>query len=212
MVYSVTADETRPLGGAGADSVAWSPDGRTIAFTRIPPGLNDSHHDLWLMDADGTNERILVPDIRATHGLGPVWSPDGDRIAYQRLCDYQLADPTGPCCEEHEVVLLTVNEDDPLEPAGTQVVIPPPQTTGPVGQPIWWYPVRVSPGRLTAPHCSIYAWPEADDPTARSRNGIVAVPLDGETPPVVLSGDLGADAYSGYPWLPIQSWGRQQAG
>ena len=42
--------------------------------------------------------------------------------------------------EQHEVVLLTVNEDDPLEPAGTQVVIPPPQTTGPLGQPIWWYP------------------------------------------------------------------------
>ena len=97
VLYSVTADETRPLGGAGADSVAWSPDGRTIAFTRIPPGLNDSHHDLWLMDADGTNERILVPDIRAMHGLGPVWSPDGERIAYQRLCDYQLADPTAPC-------------------------------------------------------------------------------------------------------------------
>ena len=38
------------------------------------------------------------------------------------------------------------------------------------------------------------------------------MPLDGETPPVVLSGDLGPDAYSGYPWLTIQSWGRQQDG
>ena len=94
------------------------------------------------MDADGTNERILVPDVGAMHGLGPVWSPDGERIAYQRLCDYPLADPTAPCDEQPEVVLLTVNEDDPLEPAGTQVVIPPPQTTGPDGQPIWWYPVE----------------------------------------------------------------------
>ena len=213
VVYSVTADETRPLGGAGADSVAWSPDGRTIAFTRIPPGLNDSHDDLWLMDADGTNERILVPDVRAMHGLGPVWSPDGERIAYQRLCDHQSGGSHRTVrSSSTEVVLLTVNEDDPLEPAGTQVVIPPPQTTGPDGQPIWWYPYSVtwSPDGTTLLY---YAWPEAADrPLTIPDSGVVAVPLDGETPPVVLSGDLGPDAYSGYPWLPIQSWGRQQAG
>ena len=74
VLYSVTADETRPLGGAGAESVAWSPDGRTIAFIRTPAGLGDTHHDLWLMDADGTNERILVPEIRchAWPGTGVV--------------------------------------------------------------------------------------------------------------------------------------------
>ena len=38
------------------------------------------------MDADGTNERILVPEVGATHGRGPMWSPDGERIAYQRKC------------------------------------------------------------------------------------------------------------------------------
>ena len=75
VLYSVTADETRPLGGAGADSVAGRPTAERSPFTRISSGLNDSHHDLWLMDADGTNERILVPDIRAVRGLGQVWSP-----------------------------------------------------------------------------------------------------------------------------------------
>jgi dipeptidyl aminopeptidase/acylaminoacyl peptidase len=210
VLYSVTADETRPLGGAGADSVAWSPDGRTIAFTRIPPGLNDSHHDLWLMDADGTDERILVPDVRAIRGLRQVWSPDGDRIAYQRQCGYQLADPGTPCLEQHEVVLITVSEDDPLEPAGTQVVIPPPQTTGPLGA-IWWYPWSVtwSPDGTTLLYL---AWPEAKTTLTIPESGVVAMPLDRETPPVVLSGDVGPDAYSGYPWLTIQSWGRQQDG
>jgi hypothetical protein len=39
---------------------------------------------------------------------------------------------------------------------------------------------------------------------------VVAVSLDGGSLPVVLAGDLGASVYSGDPWLPIQSWGRQQ--
>ena len=38
VVYSVTADELRPLGDAeDVGSVAWSPDGRTIAYMRGPP-------------------------------------------------------------------------------------------------------------------------------------------------------------------------------
>ena len=85
VLYSATADETRPLGGAGVESVAWSPDGRTIAyFTRTSPNAPGEQNQLWLMDADGTNERILVPEIQAMHGWGPMWSPDGERIAYQR--------------------------------------------------------------------------------------------------------------------------------
>jgi Tol biopolymer transport system component len=202
VVYSVTADELRPLGDAqDVGSVAWSPDGQTIAYMR-GPGDGVTTGDLWLMDADGTNERILVPGISAVHGLGPVWSPDGERIAYQR--DLTICPRGGPCHENSEVVLLTVNPDEPLEPAGSQVVIPPPQTTGPDGQPLSWYPWSVtwSPDGTTL----LYrAW-------AVSFAGVVAVPLDGETPPVVLSGDLGTDVYSGIPWLPIQTWGRQQVG
>jgi hypothetical protein len=121
-----------------------------------------------------------------------------------------LADPPAPCREQHEVVLVTVSEDDPLEPAGTQVVVPPPRTTGPLGS-IWWYPESVtwSPDGTTLLYL---AWPEAEIPQTLPDSGVVAVPLDAETPPVVLSGDLPPDAYSGYPWLTIQSWGRQQGG
>jgi Tol biopolymer transport system component len=215
VLYSVTADETRPLGSAGAESVDWSPDGRTIAFfTRNSPNVGTDHHGFWIMDADGSDERVLVEEVDALHGLGPLWSPDGDRIAYQRRTTFcPLFD--GSCSEETEVVLLTVNSDDPLEPAGSQVVIPPPQTAGPDG-PLWWYPngVAWSPDGTTLLY---YAWAEPADLadleiTNAIPNGIVAVALDGETPPVVLSGALGAGVYSGYPWLPFQSWGRQPAG
>jgi hypothetical protein len=205
VLYSVTADELHPLGDAlTVGSVAWSPDGQTIAYMRGPPGDRVATGDLWLMDADGTNERILVPEIVADHGLGPVWSPDGERIAYQRVCARNPA-TSGPCREETEVILLTVNADDPLEPAGTEVVIPPPQTTGP-DEPLWFpFSVTWSPDGTTLLYL---AWSDG----SAALNGIVAVSLDGETPPVVLSGDLEAAVYSGIPWLPIQSWGRQQGG
>jgi WD40-like Beta Propeller Repeat len=200
-LYSMASDETRPLGGAGAKLLSWSPDGQTIAFTR--------NQALLLMDADGTNERTLVPEFRALHGLGPVWSPDGDRIAYQRLCARVLT-PGGSCREEHEVVLVTVNDDDEERPAGTQVVMPPPQTTGPDG-PMWWYPWSVtwSPDGTALLYL---AWPAAEPQPTVPPAGVVAVPVDRETRPVVLSGDLTAAVYSGFPWLPIQSWGRQPGG
>jgi dipeptidyl aminopeptidase/acylaminoacyl peptidase len=55
-----------------------SPDGKTIVYTR---GWVDKVNDrwdnaIWMMNADGTKNRFLVK------GSGPVWSPDGTRIAY----------------------------------------------------------------------------------------------------------------------------------
>ena len=65
----------------------WSPDGRFIAFTTerddcryVAPDQecwqsdepNDQHHDTWLMDADGSNQRRVSPEI----GQFVAWSPD----------------------------------------------------------------------------------------------------------------------------------------
>jgi Tol biopolymer transport system component len=79
---------TRLTDSPGADGwPAWSPDGTTIAFTterddcaRAPdhqdcwhgdePG---EHHDIWIMNADGTNQRRVTPE----HGQFVTWSPDG---------------------------------------------------------------------------------------------------------------------------------------
>ena len=86
----------------------------------------------------------------------------------------------GSCSEETEVVLLTVNADDPLEPAGTQVVIPPPQTTGPDGQPMWWYPYSVtwSPDGTALLY---YAWAESADGYRATRTHRRSVAGRGDT-------------------------------
>jgi Tol biopolymer transport system component len=59
---------------------AWSPDGSSIIFrtNRSDPTINVG--DVWIMDADGTNERPLL--VQADDQRYPTFSPDGSRISY----------------------------------------------------------------------------------------------------------------------------------
>jgi Tol biopolymer transport system component len=194
IVYSVSTGELHQLGSVEAAYVTWSPDGATIAFARLSRvESGDDEHDstsLWLVDADGANERLLVADpFNANHGIGPMWSPTGDRIAYQRVIG---------CCEQHEVVLVNVAD-------GTETVIEPPQTDGPNG-PVRWYPWTVtwSPDGTTLLYT---AW--SDAPGRTEQQGVIAVPADTPSNVTVLT-DSDTDTF--YPehhqWVLIQNWGR----
>jgi TolB protein len=59
----------------GAYDPAWSPDGTRIAYAV----RNAGKHDLWVMDADGGNQRQLTT---AGGCRAPCWSPDGQQLAY----------------------------------------------------------------------------------------------------------------------------------
>ena len=73
-IVTINADGTglRHL-TAGIDPVL-SPDGQTVAFTRWQ-GDNGS---LWLVDANGGNERSILGFTKQPKG--PDWSPDGSQI------------------------------------------------------------------------------------------------------------------------------------
>jgi serine/threonine protein kinase len=67
------------------NAFAWSisPDGSAIAFTTNPGPVGD--REVWLMDVNGENARQLYEGDGRTAFMRLEWSPDGRRLAYDRL-------------------------------------------------------------------------------------------------------------------------------
>jgi Tol biopolymer transport system component len=92
---------------------AWSPDGQQIAFSsdrldqsEAPGG---ARNDLWIVNADGTNARVVVAcNVPCNTVNGPVWSADGRRILFGQ--DDLPAGPGGvPTRFEFKVLDLAAN-------------------------------------------------------------------------------------------------------
>jgi Tol biopolymer transport system component len=189
-VYSVSSGELRELGSVEAAHIAWSPDGTSLAY--MGGEREPDTRELGLVDADGTNERVLVADeIGPTmHGIGPVWSPTGDRIAYQRLeaPDFEASG------ERHEVVLVSVAD-------GTETVIEPPTADG-----HQWYPFTVS----WSPDGTTLLYTAWNFDGQSLPGGVIAVPADTPSDATVLSDSIDpVPNYYSHRWTPIQMWGRQ---
>ena len=65
--------------------VAWSPDGRMIAFESGSTRYDDNPYnnmDIWVVNADGSNPRNLTNTPGVTD-WNPSWSPDSARIVFE---------------------------------------------------------------------------------------------------------------------------------
>ena len=202
-IYSVSTGEVRTIDGVEAAELTWSPDGTTIAYTQTVPGVADMKSGITLIDADGSNPRPLTTDnYVADHGIGVVWSPHGDQIAYQR----ERVDCTGDACYELSEVVLVAATDGPETPIGTERVIPP-------------IVDNFDPARFPGPFAfqqepwsanSVTWSPDGSELLySASTVGLLAVPVDSARPAIVLSPDglIGInDQYATSPWIPLQPW------
>ena len=84
------ATHPRPTAAAGATaSPAWSPDGTRVAFSSVRDDCDYSdapdcrstgdigpHHDVWIVNADGSGLSRVTPEF----GQFMTWSPDGEYL------------------------------------------------------------------------------------------------------------------------------------
>jgi Tol biopolymer transport system component len=86
-IYSINADgsDLRQLTSLGSDSSAfwesWSPDGKQIVFNEYTSP--DFLGQLWLMEADGSNQRLLLADPDFDDER-PSFTADGRSVVFSR--------------------------------------------------------------------------------------------------------------------------------
>jgi Tol biopolymer transport system component len=87
-IWLINSDGTglQPVTATASDQAgpAYSPDGTQIAYVT---NQDRSNWDLWVMNADGSNQRQLTRKNDSNSTIsdgGPAWSPDGKTIAFER--------------------------------------------------------------------------------------------------------------------------------
>ncbi len=93
----------------GFGGIAWSPDGRRIAFE----GMRGSTRTIYVVNIDGSGLRdidLTLPGAETRASGEPTWSPDGRRIAFSRREFRSLGDVD----ERIWVATLSTNDARPI--------------------------------------------------------------------------------------------------
>jgi dipeptidyl aminopeptidase/acylaminoacyl peptidase len=114
------------------DQPAWSPDGTRIAFRRwdLTPGTGNS--DIWVMNADGTEQHSLTADQGLTNQTEPAWSPRLGDGSYRIVYSSQTNEPDGEAhiwtmaangADKRQLTSGSIYDDEPAwSPDGAMIV------------------------------------------------------------------------------------------
>lgn len=78
-IYAINADGTNLRYLTNGIDPALSPDGQQVAFTRWKDTQHGAFGSLWVINVDGSGERVIHENVRQPKA--PVWSPAGSKIA-----------------------------------------------------------------------------------------------------------------------------------
>ena len=103
---------------------AWSPDGTKIAFIRqervsTPEGQSDVQVDVWVMNADGSEQKKLTDDFN--NEGAPTWSPEGTKIAFVDGPDIWTVKPDGSGRHNLTDTPNSYEEDPDFSPDGKKI-------------------------------------------------------------------------------------------
>ncbi|MFJ6518338.1 S9 family peptidase [Streptomyces filamentosus] len=195
-------DRARPLdtGPDPVTEVAWSPDGRWIAYTVAPGG--SGHTRVLCVRPDGSDRRVLAGAAPGTSAYLGCWVGDGSALAVtvaEPVGEGETGDTAGHLGELTEPVDRRDSKDqmDPTYPTGHTY------ETGPTDPPDPTYrPDPTHPAEHGAPPALLGAdgRPLRDGdplqgggrPPARDRLGAYLIDPDGIRPPVLLAEESAA--------------------
>jgi hypothetical protein len=73
-------------------AIVFAPNNKHFVFTRMPLGSETfNHNSLWLGNGDGTTPTMLIAAASF-----PVWSPDGNELAFAHAGDVYVVDASSP--------------------------------------------------------------------------------------------------------------------
>jgi Tol biopolymer transport system component len=132
-IYVINADGNNLRYLTNGMDPALSPDGQSVAFTRWDDTQHGAFGGLWLINLDGTSERVILENVRQPKA--PVWSPDGAKIAIsmqrggrletQQRCSNSL--PSEPIDDTDEIrMVVEVDGDGEIDAKLCYTLLPHP--------------------------------------------------------------------------------------